>query len=143
MSVKNSLMSNSKKKRKFPCDFLIDEIDLDSYFFHNLLDNRIVQNRALQLSRGLIRKFTQSKSLILNHALTMKDSNLLLYYTREEKNIFPLEKCNYSKNRVIKFQRLFWFPNRFLKLSKLSAKIFVPSLVFEIFKDQNFVWLSL
>ena len=27
-----------KKKEKILIDFLIDEIDVDSYFFHNLLD---------------------------------------------------------------------------------------------------------
>ena len=41
MSIKkhlNSLELLYKKKENIPCDFFIDEIDVDSYFFHNFLD---------------------------------------------------------------------------------------------------------
>ena len=45
-----------KKKEKIPIDFLIDEIDVDSYSFHNFLDVFIVQNRVIRLSKGLFRE---------------------------------------------------------------------------------------
>ena len=33
-----------------------DEIDVDSYIFHNFLDVNVVQNRVLRLSKGLFRE---------------------------------------------------------------------------------------
>ena len=45
-----------KKKEKIPIDFLIDELDVDSYFFHNFLDVYVVQNRVLRLSKGMFRE---------------------------------------------------------------------------------------
>ena len=50
MSIKkhlNFLELLYKKKENIPCDFLIDEIDVDSYF---------VQNRVIRLSKGLFRE---------------------------------------------------------------------------------------
>ena len=44
-------------------DFLIDEIGVDSYFFHNFLDVYVVQNRLLRLSKGLFREKHSSKYL--------------------------------------------------------------------------------
>ena len=45
-----------KKKENIPCHFLMDEIDVDSYFFHNFLDVYVVQNRVLRLGKGLFRE---------------------------------------------------------------------------------------
>ena len=67
-----------KKKEKIPCDFLFDEIDVDSYFFHNFLDVYIVQNRVTRQSKGLFREINQSKSLFLIQILRIKVINLLL-----------------------------------------------------------------
>ena len=39
--------------KNIPCDFLIDEIDVDFNFFHNFLDAYVVQNRVHRLSKGL------------------------------------------------------------------------------------------
>ena len=49
-----------KKKEKIPCDFLIDEIDVDSYLFLNFLDVCVVQNRVPRLSKGLFSKVLYS-----------------------------------------------------------------------------------
>ena len=57
MSIKthlNFLELLYKKKENFPCDFLIDEIDVDSYC--NFLDVYVVQNRDLRLKKGLFRE---------------------------------------------------------------------------------------
>ena len=59
MSIKkhlNFLELLYKKKENIPCDFLIDEIDVDSYIFHNFLDVYVVQNRVLRLCKGLFRE---------------------------------------------------------------------------------------
>ena len=59
MSIKkhlNFLELLYKKKGKIPIDFLFDEIDVESYFFHNFLDVYFVQNRILRLSKGLFRE---------------------------------------------------------------------------------------
>ena len=56
MSIKkqlNILELLYKKTESVPCDFLIDEIHVDSYFFHNFLNVYVVQNRVLRLSKGL------------------------------------------------------------------------------------------
>ena len=58
MSIKkhlNFLELLYKKKANIPCDFLIDEIDVDSYSFHNFLNFYVVQNRVLRLRKGLFR----------------------------------------------------------------------------------------
>ena len=70
-----------KKKENIPCDFLIDEIDVDSYFFHNFLDVYVVPNRVLRLSKSLFRETYSTKSLHLIHILRIKAINLLLSYT--------------------------------------------------------------
>ena len=59
MSIKkqlNFLALLYKKKENIPCEFLIDEIDVDSYFFHNFLDVYVVQNRVPRQSKGLFRE---------------------------------------------------------------------------------------
>ena len=84
MSIKkhlNFLQLLYKKKENIPCDFLIDEIDVDSYFFHNFLDVYIVQNRVIRLSKGLFRETYSTKEFILIHILRIKAINLLLSYT--------------------------------------------------------------
>ena len=69
------------KKKNTPCDFLFDEIDVTSYFFHNFLYVYVVQNRVLRLSKGLFRETYSIKSLLLVHRLRIKAINLLLSYT--------------------------------------------------------------
>ena len=55
-----------KKKENIPCDFLNDEIDVDSYFFHNFLDVFVVQNRVLRLSKGFFREIYSIKEFIFD-----------------------------------------------------------------------------
>ena len=51
----------SIKKKIIPIDFLIDDIGVDSYFFHNSLVVYVVQNKFLRLSKGLFRENYSSK----------------------------------------------------------------------------------
>ena len=59
MSIKkhvNFLALIYKKKEKIPIDFLIDEIDVDPYFFLNFLNVFIVQNSVIRLNKGRFRE---------------------------------------------------------------------------------------
>ena len=59
MSIKkhlNFLELLNKKKEKNPINFLIGEIDVNTYLIHNFLDVFIVQNRVIRLSKGLFRE---------------------------------------------------------------------------------------
>ena len=59
MSIKKNLKFLEllyKKKEKIPIDFLIDETDVESYFFHNFLDVYVVQIGVPRLSKGLFRE---------------------------------------------------------------------------------------
>ena len=78
MSIKkhlNFFESLYKKTEKIPLDFLIDEIDVDSFFSQFF---KIFQNIVFRLSKGLFGKFAQSKSLLLIHKLRIKVLNLRL-----------------------------------------------------------------
>ena len=70
-----------KKKEKNPIEFLIDEIDVDSYFFRNFLDVYVVQNTVIRQVKVYLEKLTRSKSVLLIHILRIKASNLQLNYT--------------------------------------------------------------
>ena len=74
MSIKkhlNILESLYKKEAKISLDFLIDGIDVDS-FFTQILVAYIVQKRVLRLSKISLMKLTQSKNLLLIHILHNK-----------------------------------------------------------------------
>ena len=70
MSIKkhlNFLKLLYKKKENIPCDFLIDEIDvdsLDSYFFHNFLDVYVVHKMKLKSDWKLLQS-KQGKSILI------------------------------------------------------------------------------
>ena len=96
MSIKNHLSFLEllyKKKEKISIDFLNDEIDVDSYFFHNFLDVFIVQNRTIRLSKDLFRENNSIKEFILIHILRIKVLNLRLNYTSQGTKF-----CLFSKN---------------------------------------------
>ena len=59
------------RKKNFLCDFLIDEIEVDLYFFDNFLDVQV---------KDYLGRLTQSKCLLSNGVLGIKALNLLLNY---------------------------------------------------------------
>ena len=75
-----------KKKENILCDFLIDEIDVDSYFFHNFLEVYIVQKRVIRLSKGLFRETYSIKELIFDPHIAYQSYKLTaeLHLTRKE-----------------------------------------------------------
>ena len=90
MSIKkhlNFLELLYKKKENISCDFfLIDEIDVDSYFFHNFLDVYVVQNRVLRLNKSLIRETYSTKEFIFDPHNAYQSYKLTaeLHLTRKE-----------------------------------------------------------
>ena len=128
-----------KKKIYILFDFLIDEIDVDSYFFHNFLDVYVVQNRVLRLSKGLFRETYSIKEFIFDPHIAYQSYKLTdeLHLTRKE-ILFILENLKLIKKcRMIIFQRLFLFPTQLPNLSKLPSKILYSSIFLKIFKVQN------
>ena len=75
-----------KKKEKIPVDFLIDEIDVDSYSFHNFLDVFIVQNGVIRLSKSLFRETYSIKEFTFDLQLAYQNFKFMaeLHLTRKE-----------------------------------------------------------
>ena len=90
-----------KKKEKFPCDFLIDKIDVDSYFFHNFSDVYVVQNRVLRLSKALFRETYSIKEFTFDSYFAYQSYKLTaeLHLTRKE-ILFILENLKLIKKIV-------------------------------------------
>ena len=65
--------------------FLIDEIDVESYFFHNFFDVYVVQNTVLRLSKGLFREIYSIKELIFDPQIAYQSFKLKaeLHLTRK------------------------------------------------------------
>ena len=116
-----------KKKENIPCDFLIDEIDVDSYFFHNFLDVYVVQNRVLRLSKSLFRETYSIKEFNFDSHIAYQSYKLtaelhcrnFIYFGKFEVN---------KKYRTIIFQRLFLFDIQLPNLLKLPSKILYSSI---------------
>ena len=75
-----------KKKLIITCDLLIDEIDIDSNFFHNFLDVFFVQNRVLRLNKGLFRETYPFKEFTSDPHIAHQSYDLTaeLHLTRKE-----------------------------------------------------------
>ena len=104
MSIKkhlNFLEILYKKKENIPCDFLIDEIDVDSYFFHSFLDVYIVQNRVIRLIKGLFRETYYIKEFIFDPHIAYQSYNFTaeLHLTRKE-ILFILKNVELNKKVV-------------------------------------------
>ena len=104
-------MSLYKKKENIPCGFLIDEIDVDSYFFHNFLDVYIVQKRVLRLSKGLFRETYSHKELVFDPHITYQSYKFTceLHLTRKE-ILFILENLKLIKNSYDNISKTLFLP---------------------------------
>ena len=123
MSIKkhlNFLELLYKKKENIPCDFLIDEIDVDSYFFHNFLDVFVVQNRYLRLSKGLFRDIYSIKEFTFDSHIAYQYVNHL---TRKE-ILFILENLKLIKKSYDNISKTLFIPYpapKFVKTPQQSA----------------------
>ena len=114
MSIKkhlNFLELLYKKKENIPCDFLIDEIDVDSYFFHNFLDVYVVQNILLRISKGLFRETYSIKEFIFGPHISYQSCKFTaeLHLTRKE-ILFILEKLKLIKKSYDKISKTLFIP---------------------------------
>ena len=137
MSIKkhsNFLELLYKKKENIPCDFLIDEIDVDFYFFHNFLNVYIVQNRVLRLSKGLFRETYSIKVFIFDPNIAYQSYKLTaeLHLTRKE-ILFILENLKLIKKSYdnISKSSFYSIPNSQICQNSLS----LSSLFLHFFKD--------
>ena len=136
MSIKkhlNFLELLYKKKENIPCDFLIDEIDVDSYFFHNFLDVYVVQNRVLRLSKGLFRETYSIKEFTFDSHIAYQSYKLTaeLHLTRKE-ILFILENLKLIKKSYDNISKTLFIPYptpKFVKTPQQSA------LFLHFFKD--------
>ena len=65
MSVKKQLVCSNKLYTKYeevPERFL-DETDVDSYFYHKILDIALIDNRIVRVSKGPNKKFSHPNYL--------------------------------------------------------------------------------
>ena len=106
-----------RKKENFPCDFLIDEIDVDSYFFHTFLDVYVVQNRVLRLSKSLFSETYSFKEFTFDPYIAYQSYKLTaeLHLTRKE-ILFILENLKLIKKSTIIHRRLFLSPTQYPNL---------------------------
>ena len=136
MSIKkhlNFLEVLYKKKESILCNFLIDEIDADSYFFHNLLDVYVVQNRVLRLSKDLFRETYEIKEFTFNPHIAYQSYKLTaeLHLTRKE-ILFILKNLKLIKKSYDIISMTFYsLPNS--NLSKLPSKVLYSSISLKIF----------
>ena len=127
-----------KKKENIPCDFLIDKIDVDSYFFHNFLDVHIVQNRVIRLSKGLFRETYSIKEFIFDPHIAYQSYKLTaeLHLTRKE-ILFILENLKLIKKSYDNVSKTLFIPYptpKFVKTPQQSS-LFLHFL--RSFKIQN------
>ena len=93
------------------CDFLIDEIDVDSFFFHNFLDVYVVQNRVFRLSKGLFRETYSIKEFVFDPYIAYQSYKLTaeLHLTRNE-ILFILENLKLKKKSYDNISKTFFIP---------------------------------
>ena len=122
-----------KKKEKIPIDFLIDEIDVDSYFFHNFLDVFIVQNRIIRLSKGLFRETYSIKEFNFDSHIAYQSFKLTaeLQLTRKE-ILFFLENLKLIKKSYDKISKTLFIPYPKPKIVKTPQQ---SSLFLLLLKD--------
>ena len=122
-----------KKKENFPCDFLIDEIDVDFYFFHNFLDVYVVQNRVLRLIKGLFRETYSIKEFIFDQHFAYHSYKLTAELHLATKEVlFVLENLKLIKKSNDNISKTLFIPYPTPKSVKTPQQ---NSLFLHFFKD--------
>ena len=128
MSIKkhlNFLELLYTKKEKIPIDNLIDEIDVEFYFFHNFLDVYFVQNRVLRQSKCLfretcpIKKFTFDPHIAYQSFKLTADLNL-----KRKENLFILENLKLFKKSYDNISKSLFNPYSIPKFVKIPQQSF-------------------
>ena len=127
-----------KEKEKISIDFLIDEIDVDSYFFHNFLDVFIVPNRVIRLSKGLFREIYSIKEFTFDPHIAYQSFKLTaeLHLTRKE-ILFILENLNLIKKSYDIKSKTFLIPYPKPKFVKTPQQSYLFLLFFKDFQSSK------
>ena len=99
------------QKEKIPIDILIDELDVESYLFYNILDVFFVQNRVIRLSKGLFRETYPNKEFTFDPHIAYQSFKLTaeLHLTRKEL-LFILEKLKLIKKSYDNISKTLFIP---------------------------------
>ena len=91
---------------EIPEDFL-DETDVDSYFYHNILDISQSHHRIVRVSKDLIKSLLHSKYFIF--AIQSYSNNLF----SRKKSAFPKKKWNLYSTVWVNFSKLLIKPTKY------------------------------
>ena len=135
MSIKKhlNLFELLYTKKKIPIDNLIDEIDVEFYFFHNFLDVYVVQNRVFRQSKCLFRETCSIKEFTFDPHIAYQSFKLTadLNLKRKE-NLFILENLKLIKKSYDNISKSLFNPYPISKFVKTPQQSF---LFLPFFKD--------
>ena len=123
-----------QKKQKIQLDFLIDEIDVDSYYFHSFLDVFVVQNRVLRLSKVLFRETYSIKEFTFDPHIAYQSFKLTSeLHLRSKELLFILENLKLIK----KSSKSLFIPYPIPKFEKNTQQnsLFLP--FFKVFQSSK------
>ena len=133
-----------KKKEKTRIDYLIDETDVDSYFFHNFLDVYVVRKRVLRLSKSLFREAYSIKVFTFDPTYCVSKLQFYGWITPHKERIFV-----YSENlKLIKksyeiISKSVFIPYPIPKFVKTHQQSPYSFISLRIFKVQIPAWFGL
>ena len=108
--------------KKIPIDFLIDEIDVESYFFHNFLDVYVFQNRVIRLRKGLFREFYSIKEFTLEPFIEHQMFKLTVEIHLKKKSLFTFENLKLIKKSFDSITNTLFIPYPIRKFIKTPQK---------------------
>ena len=87
-------------RKKYPIDFLTDQNDVDSYFFHSFLNVFIVQNRDIRFSKSLFRETYSIKEFNFEPSVEYQSFKLIAELQLTMKEVFYFRKFGVNKKVV-------------------------------------------
>ena len=120
---------------KIPCDFLIDEIGVGSYFFSQFLDVYVVQNRVLRLSKGLFCETYSIKEFVFDPHIAYQSykPTAELHLSRKE-FLLSFENLKLIKKSYDNISKTLFIPTQLPNLLKLFSKVLYSSIILRISK---------
>ena len=122
-----------KKKLNITFDLFIDEIDVNSHFFHKFMDVYVIQNKVLRLNKGFFRETYPFKEFNFEPHIAYQSYDLTaeLHLTRKE-TLFILEKLMLIKKSYNDTSKTLFVPYQAPKFVKTPQQ---NSLFLHFFKD--------
>ena len=95
----------------------LDETDVDSYFYHNILDISQSHNQKVRVSKGSIKKIMYSKCFIF--AIQSYSSD---FFSRK-KSAFPKRKLSLFSTVWLNFSKLLIKPTKYRRFHYLNSDL--------------------